>query len=318
MTQTASDAGLSNHAWLHGIVPPIITPLKDDDTLDAASLERQIARLLEAGVHGLFVLGSTGEVAYLDDTTRQRAVEATLGFVGGQVPVLVGLIETSPARVRSAYYRLVASREVAGVVCTAPYYGQAHPVEIERHFRSVAAAVPTRIVAYNIPTAVHASLDADLLVRLAQDDVIHGLKDSSGSDTLARSIVTEATLPPEFSVLTGSELAVDTALFAGVHGAVPGLANIDPFRYVRLYDHMISGEFDKAKHVQRDLISLFSLARSVDPQRMSAASAGVGGFKVAAHLLGAISSPKVPEPMVPLNAAETAAVRAQLVDSGLL
>lgn len=304
--------------WLRGIVPPVITPLTAEGALDVQSLERHVSRLLGAGVHGLFVLGSAGQFAYLDDATRAQVVETVVGVTAGQVPVLVGVIETSPARVRDTAARLTSGHDVAAIVCTAPYYGKTHRNEIEQHFRAVAATVDSRVVAYDAPGAVHTSIDAELVVTLARDGVVHGLKDSSGTDASARVIAGKADLPVAFSVLTGSELATDAALFAGVHGAVPGLSNVDPQGYVRLYDHIMRHEYELARQEQRRLVALFSIARLANSARMGSASAGIGGFKTALRLLGVIDSTAVPAPLFELDADEVEQVKTKLIEAGLL
>ncbi len=304
--------------WLHGIVPPIITPLDCDGYFDKHGMARQLQRLVDAGVHGVFVLGSTGESAYLDDDQRRAVVEVVVTELDGQVPVLVGAIDTSPNRVVALARQLTRGLEVAGLVVTAPYYGQTHPSEIDRHFRDLAAAVDMRIVAYDVPAAVHTSLHGEHLVQLAGDGVIHALKDSTGTDAQSRRLVTYPGLPDRFSVLTGSELAVDSALFGGLHGAVPGLANVDPAGYVRLFEHMRAGRFDQARSEQDRLISLYDLIGIGDRNRMGSVSAGVGAFKAAVHLLGTITNPTVASPLVPLQQEEIERIRQHLVAHGLL
>src|SRR5688572_18307479 len=104
-----------------GIIPPIVTPLKDRDTLDVAGLENLIAHMLAGGVHGIFALGTTGEAPSLSYRLRREMVERTCKLVGGKVPVLVGITDTS--FVESVELAKVAAGHGAkAVVLSAPYY----------------------------------------------------------------------------------------------------------------------------------------------------------------------------------------------------
>ena len=237
---------------LTGVVPPVCTPLTPDSEVDTSSLVRLVDHLLDGGVDGLFVLGSTSEAAYLPDRHRRTVVETVVGHVGGRLPVLAGVIDMTTPRVLDH----VASAVDAGadaVVATAPFYTRTHPKEIARHFRVLADRSPVPVVAYDIPRSVHTKLGADLVLELAADGVLAGLKDSSGDEGGFRRVVMGARLlgrPGAFSVLTGSEVTVDAALAMGAHGVVPGLGNVDPHGYVRLYRACRAGDWDRARTEQ--------------------------------------------------------------------
>ena len=96
---------------LTGVVPPLITPLTPDGDLDTASLERLVGHLLDGGVHGLFALGSTSEVAFFEDAMRDRVLDAVMGIVAGAVPVLVGVIGVA-GMPSSSLSQAVSSRTV--------------------------------------------------------------------------------------------------------------------------------------------------------------------------------------------------------------
>ncbi|MFI8187590.1 dihydrodipicolinate synthase family protein [Streptomyces sp. NPDC085946] len=307
-------------APLTGVVPPVCTPLTPDGEVDVASLLRLVDHLVAAGVHGLFVLGSTSEAAYLTDRQRALVVESVTAHVGGELPVLAGAIDMSTPRVAEH----VASAAAAGadaVVVTAPFYARTHPAEIARHYRRVAAASPVPVLAYDIPSAVHTELPARLVLELAADGVLAGLKDSSGDLAGFRAVVTGAREHPDlasFSVLTGSELLVDAALALGADGAVPGLANVDPHGYVRLDRLHRAGDAEGARAEQERLCALFGLVSAGDPARMGAGSSAIGAFKAALHLRGVIDCPVTAAPQVPLSADEVGRVREYLAAAGLL
>ncbi|MFJ9818301.1 dihydrodipicolinate synthase family protein [Streptomyces sp. NPDC101151] len=302
---------------LTGVVPPVCTPLTPEREVDVPSLLRLVDHLAEAGVHGLFLLGSTSEAAFLTDRQRRLVVEAVVGHVAGQLPVLAGAIDMTTPRVLD-HVHAVTSAGAGAVVVTAPFYTRTHPAEIVHHYRRIAAASPVPLIAYDIPVAVHTKLPAEVVLGLAGDGVLAGLKDSSGDLGSFREVVTRARALAGFSVLTGSEVTMDSALALGADGAVPGLANVDPHGYVRLYRLCRAGDWDGARAEQERLCALFGMVGVGDPARMGGSSSALGAFKAALHLRGIIDCPVTAEPQVPLSGDEVAKVGKFLAGAGLL
>ncbi|MER6139950.1 dihydrodipicolinate synthase family protein [Streptomyces sparsogenes] len=305
---------------LTGVVPPLCTPLTRTGEVDTRSLAALAERLIGAGVSGLFALGSSGEAAYLSDRRRRTVLETVTEAAAGRVPVLAGVIDMTTERVLD-HARAAAAAGVDGLVATAPFYTRTHPAEIADHFRRVRGGAGLPLFAYDIPASVHTKLTPALVFPLAADSTLAGLKDSSGDDGALRRLLVEVRrrgLGGSFSVLTGSELAVDGALLAGVHGVVPGLGNVDPAGFVRLYDHARAGRWKQAAAEQDRLAALFALTDVGDPAAMGGSSSALGGFKAALHLLGVIDCPATAPPQVPLGDAAVDAVRHILEDGGLL
>ncbi|MER5596381.1 dihydrodipicolinate synthase family protein [Streptomyces sp. NPDC002265] len=303
-----------------GVVPPVCTPLTPDREVDVPSLRRLVDHLTAGGVHGLFVLGSTSEAAYLTDRQRRLVVETVAGHVAGRLPVLAGAIDMTTPRVLD-HVRAVTEAGADAVVVAAPFYTRTHPAEIARHYRLVASAASVPVIAYDIPSAVHTKLPAALVLELAADGVLAGLKDSSGDLAGFREVVTGARAHPGitgFSALTGSELVVDSALALGADGAVPGLANVDPHGYVRLDRLCRDGEWPRARAEQERLCALFGMTGVGDPARMGGSSTALGAFKAALYLRGVIDCPATAEPQVPLSPEETERVGKHLAAAGLL
>ncbi|MEV6014897.1 dihydrodipicolinate synthase family protein [Streptomyces sp. NPDC051997] len=307
-------------APLTGVVPPVCTPLTPDREVDVPSLTRLIDHLVDAGVHGLFVLGSTSEVAYLTDAQRRLVVETTVAHVAGGLPVLAGAIDmTTPRVLEHAHTARAAGADA--IVVTAPFYTRTHPAEIARHFRLVAARAGLPVFAYDLPASVHSKLGPDLVLELAADGVLAGLKDSSGDLGGFRAVVTGARTRPGvggFTALTGSEVVVDSALALGADGVVPGLANVDPVGYVRLYELCAAGDWERARAEQERLCELFGLVGAGDPARMGGSSSALGAFKAALRLRGVIDCPATAEPQVPLSPGEVERVGKYLASAGLL
>lgn len=310
---------------LHGVIPPVCTPLDPRGGIDTASLARLVNHLLDGGVHGLFALGSTSEVAYLTDAQRGTALEAVIKAADGRVPVLAGVIDTTTPRVLD-HARTAAALGADALVATAPFYTRTHPREIAAHFRHLRTAVDLPLFAYDIPVAVHSKLSPSLVQELAEDGTLAGLKDSSGDEGSLRRLLTalggrtaRRTGPaPAFSVLTGSELTVDAALLAGADGVVPGIGNVDPAAYVRLCAAARAGDWEQAAAEQERLVALFSLVDVGPETDMGRSSSALGAFKAALHLLGIINHNTTAFPQRPLSEAAVAEVGRRLTAAGLL
>lgn len=303
-------------APLTGVIPPLLTPLTPDGELDRGSLERLVARLLDGGVHGIFALGSSGEVAFFDDAMRAEVLDAVTGLVAGQVPVLAGVIDTQTSRVIS-HIRAAERFGVAGVVAVAPFYSITGPDEIHTHFTALAAAASVPVLAYDLPVCVHTKLSPEQLMALAGEGAITGVKDSSGDDVSFRRLAAaNRAAGSPLALFTGHEVVVDGAYLSGAHGSVPGLGNVDPAGYVRMHEAAMAQDWASVRAEQDRLAELMEIAFVVSGKVGPAA--GVGAFKTALALLGVIDSNTMSTPMSALEGANVEAVRAVLAKVGLL
>ncbi|MGP3971068.1 dihydrodipicolinate synthase family protein [Streptomyces sp. 6N223] len=301
-------------ARLGGVIPPVCTPLNPDGEVDDRSLIRLVDHLRDAEVDGLFVLGSTSEAAFLTDRQRRTVVETVAGHLGGALPLLAGAIDMTTPRVLDHAREALAAGADA-IVATAPFYAPTGPAETERHFRLLAERTGAPLLAYDLPSAVHTKLAPELVLRLAADGVLAGLKDSSPDQIGLRRVITAARAhhgirDRDFAVFTGSENTVDTALLMGADGVVPGLGNVDPHGFVRLVRLCAAGDWERARAEQERLLALFAMVRG----RPSA----IGAFKAALRLRGVIAHATTAEPQRPLTDADVEEVAKHLATAGLL
>lgn len=299
----------------HGIIPPLVTPLNTDGTVNYADLERLVEHLIASGVHGLFPLGSTGQVAYLSDTDRISIVKAVSKAAAGRVPVIAGAIDLTAVRVAECARALLAAGADA-IVATAPVYAISDEGEIADHFRYIQAAIKAPLFAYDIPARVHRKLPAKLLVDLGLEGVLVGVKDSSGDDVGFRRLIAmnEAAGHP-LDLFTGHEVVVDAMALVGADGAVPGLANVDAAAYVRLWAAAKAGDVATAVAEQEYLNRLFEIVFC--SKGRSGDAAGVGAFKVAMEQIGLLSSATMTTPIKPLDASALESIRAIVSEVGL-
>ena len=293
-----------------GVIPPVVTPFNEDFSIDRESLATQVRRMIDAGVDGLFALGSSAEVAFLTRENRRAVIETIVKAADGKVPVLVGVIDTTTLRV-AEHVADAVELGASGLVATAPFYVRTHPNEILNHFRLIHKMAPELpLYLYQIPVSVHVTVSDDLILQLAEEGVIAGLKDSSGLDGATRALIEKrnARNLTNFKVLTGSETTVDLNYFFGADGVVPGLGNVDPAGYVRLSAACTAGDWDAARTEQQRLNKLFQIVFVGDGARMGGSSAGLGGFKAALQHLGVFTSGRMAPPHVALNDEELATI----------
>lgn len=282
-----------------GVVPPVVVPDTPDHELDVPSFERLIDRMIDAGVDGLFFLGSSGEVVFSTDERRRQIISEAVRIVDHRVPVLVGIIDTETERVIENIKAVEEIGGATGVVATAPFYALGGETEVERHFRILKENTSLELWAYDIPVCVHTKLSPDLLMRLGRDGVIDGVKDSSGDDVAFRwlCLANEAAGHP-MQLLTGHEVVVDGAYMSGADGSVPGLANVDPEGYVRQWQAYERRDWEAVRTEQDRLAELM---RIVQVKGVQGFGAGVGAFKAALHLLGVFDSPEMPRPVAAIE-----------------
>jgi 4-hydroxy-tetrahydrodipicolinate synthase len=152
---------------LRGIVPPVVTPLHPDFTVDYASFTNVIEHLIAGGVHGLFFLGSTSEVIFHDLATRRKILEHAVKVTNGRLPVLAGAVDPTTDRV-IGNARAASEVGVDAVVVTAPFYTLTSQPEIIEHFRYVRDGIDIPVVAYDLPVCVHSKLERASVVTLAR------------------------------------------------------------------------------------------------------------------------------------------------------
>ena len=300
---------------LHGIVPPVATPYDPQGKIDPQGLRNVLRHLIDGGVHGLFVLGSTSECVFLDAAQRALVVQTAVEVAAGRVPVVAGVMDATTDHC-IAHGRQAKALGAQALVLTAPYYTRTNQTETIDHFRYVREAVDLPVIAYDIPVCVNIKLARDTVNTLAREKTVVALKDSSGDEGNFRMLLRDLADRPDFAMFTGSEIVCDAALLGGASGIVPGLANVDPGGYVRLYDHARAGRWAEARAEQERLISLFQMVFFA-AQELSAGASGVGSFKTALMLMGLTRSHHMARPNRPLPPAAVERVRQHLIAHGL-
>ncbi len=189
---------------LRGIIPPVVTPMTTDQEVDLPGLRKHIDLMLARGVHGIFVLGTTGEFYALDEHEKQQVVAAAIAHVGGRAPVYAGTgAETTREVIRLT--KMAEKEGAAGVSVITPYFIKPNQAELFDHFRRIAESTALPVVLYNNPaTCGGLSIEPETVARLAEVPNIIGIKDSSGDLQNTIEIIRQ-TPRDTFSVLNGRD-----------------------------------------------------------------------------------------------------------------
>lgn len=290
---------------LHGIIPPCVTPLLADESLDLPGLKRHIDFLIGKGVHGIFVLGTTGEFYALDDAEKQAVIACAVEHVNGRVLVYAGTGAESTREVLRLT-KMAEREKVAGVSIITPYFLKPTQAELIDHYRRVAESTAVSVILYNNPsTCGGINIDPGTVAKLAELPNVIGMKDSSGD--MQNTLETIRQVPSRFSVLMGRDTLILPALTFGAKGAIPASSNIAPALCVGIYESFRKGDTASAKSFQERLT----------PVRMALSlGTGNGVVKEAMAVLGRPAGPNR-RPVSPLSEEKRKLLREVLAAAGV-
>src|SRR5438874_3440938 len=291
---------------IHGIIPPVATPMQANEDLDLPRFKWFLDRLITEGVHGLFVLGTNSEFYALDEKEKQLVISTAVAHVNRRVPVFAGTGAESTREV----IRLtrMAQRESAdGVSVITPYFISPSQQEIYDHYRRIAECTSRPVILYNNPgTCGGVKIEVETTARLAEIPNILGIKDSSGDLQNTNEYI--RVVPDRFSVLQGRDTLIYQSLIFGAKGAVPATGNVAPRVLVDIYESFMRGDHAAAKAAQLRLNPIrLSLNLGTPP----------GGVKAALALMGMSIGPSR-SPINPLPPDKQQKMKAALESAGLI
>jgi dihydrodipicolinate synthase/N-acetylneuraminate lyase len=286
----------------------MVTPLKERDQLDIDGLERLVEHILAGGVHGLFILGTTGEGPSLSYKLRMELIERVCRQTNGRVPILVGVTDTSFAEsVNLAEH--AADEGAAAVVLSAPYYFPLRQQELTGYVERIAAEIPLPIFLYNMPSHTKLVFEIDLLKRALELPNIVGLKDSSGQFVYFQSVQHVVKERADFSLLVGPEELLAATVLLGSDGGVPGGSNLFPRLYVNLFQAASDGDLPLVQRLHEQVMRI-----STTLYRVGNYGSGITiALKSALTCLG-ICGPAMAEPFTPAAFEDEEKVRRVLAE----
>ena len=277
---------------LSGIVPPLVTPLLDNETVDIESLERLIEHLIAGGVHGLFVLGTTGEEQSLSYKVRETMIRESCRINAGRLPILVCITDTSI--VESIKLANVAKECGAdGLVSAPPYYFATGQPELAQFYEELVPQLPLPVFLYNMPSHVKVSFAPTTVARLAKMPQVVGLKDSSANAVYFQSVMYAVRkVNPIFAMFCGPEEITGELVLMGADGGVNGGANMFPELYVAMYNAAKAHDIKTLVSLQQRIMQISSTIYTVGNH----GSSYLKGLKCACQQLGIINNDFVASP----------------------
>jgi len=266
---------------LHGIVVPMVTPLNSDGSLDFKATEILVEHLISGGVHGIFVLGTTGEAQGLSAGQREKFVTFVGQKIAGRVPYIVGVSDTSIAD-SVALAKVAQAAGACGVVATPPYYYAPSQSDMLNWFTALADASPIPVYLYNMPSHVKVNIEPHTVVQLASHPNIRGLKDSSHNMTYFQTLSYLTRDQEDFVLFVGPEEQTAQAVLIGGAGGVNGGANMFPDLYVKSYNAAVAGDLATVRKYQKAIMHIATAIYTVG----DGPSSYLQGLKGALELLG--------------------------------
>ena len=266
---------------LKGIIPPLVTPLLDNDTLDIDGLERLIEHTITGGVNGVFILGTTGEFASLSYRLRIELIERTCFLVKGRVPVLAGI--TDSAFQESLNLARVAAESGADAVVLAPpyYYASGQP-ELLEYLERIMKHMPLPLFIYNMPVHTKVIFEPETVKTASEIPGIIGMKDSSSDLAYFNQVRYLLRDRSDFTFMVGPEELTAEFVLMGGHGGVNGGANMFPKLYLDLYQASVNHDFEKIAPLQDTIMKISTSIYNVGHY----GSSYLKGLKCALSIMG--------------------------------
>lgn len=233
---------------LEGIITAMVTPFDESGNIDIEGTHQLINRLIDSGIHGLFILGTNGEFFSLTDVEKVEFAKIVVNEVNGRVPVYAGAGGISTKNV----INLVKEYEkinITAVSIITPFLISLSEEEVYNHYKEIILATSASIILYNIPQNTHISITPNIFEQLIKFPRVVGIKDSSG-DLNNISEYLRIANKSDVSVLIGSDSKILTALRMGAVGAVSGTSNILTKTNLAIYESFKKGDLESAQRYQ--------------------------------------------------------------------
>jgi 4-hydroxy-tetrahydrodipicolinate synthase len=234
----------------------LVTPFRQNLSLDEPALRRLIRRQIDAGIDFLVPCGTTGENPTLTRAEHLRVVEITVEESNGQVPVLAGAGGYNTAEVIELAKDLESLR-ADGILSVTPYYNKPTQEGLYQHYKAIAAAISIPIIVYSVQGRTGVNVEPATLKRLAQIENIAGVKEASGNIGQIATIASQA--PDGFSVLSGDDAIAVPVIALGGHGVISVVANEIPAEMAELIHACLGGNFIRARELQNKYLPLMEM-----------------------------------------------------------
>ena len=240
-----------------GLGIALVTPFKEDGSVDYKSLVRLVEYQLDNGADFLCILATTGETPVLTADEKQKIKETIVSLVGGRVPILIGCGGNNTA----AIVEELQTRDfkgIDGILSVCPYYNKPSQEGLYQHFKTIAAATKLPVVLYNVPGRTGVNMTAATTVRLANDcENIVAIKEASGNLEQVDEIIKNK--PNDFDVISGDDALTFPMVSCGAVGVISVIGNALPKEFSKMIRLQMRGEYEPARKIHHRFTDLFSL-----------------------------------------------------------
>ena len=298
-----------NKDLFEGVITPMVTPLIDRENIDFKGLEKLLDHLINGGVSGVFLMGTTGEGTSISPRMRKDLIKYSIEYVKGRVPVFVSIadccIEESLNMARYA-----KECGVTYLVSALPFYLGLTQKEIIDYYTTIADNVPLPLFLYNIPAQTKLMISVEAVKTLAKHPNIIGMKDSSGNGTYFNTLLAEIKAEyPNFTILVGPDEMLASTMAMGGNGGVNSGSNLFPELYVNLFKACKAKDTERILKLQKLVMKVSTGVYSVDKSSVSF----LNGLKAALFTEGLITD-YICEPLQKVNNADLETIRKNVTE----
>ena len=264
---------------IKGIIPPIVTPMNEDESVNEKELRNQVNRQIKGGIHGLFPFGTNGEGYILNEKEKEEVLSIVIDETKGRVPVYAGTgcISTKDT-IRQSQMAESLGADVLSIIT--PTFAAASQNELYDHYKAVAEAVDMPIVLYNIPARTGNALAPATVAKLSKIPNIVGAKDSSGNFDNMLQYIEQTRDSKDFAVLSGNDSLILWNLLAGGTGGIAGCANVFPEVMASIYNYFAAGDLENARKAQDSIRSFRGCFKYGNPNTIVKTAVNLLGYPV--------------------------------------
>jgi 4-hydroxy-tetrahydrodipicolinate synthase len=295
-----------NEMRLEGIIVPMATPLLSHVEIDKKGTERLVHHMMDGGVQGIFILGTTGEATSLKPSTKKDLIEITCTEATGHTAVLVGVTH-SCFDISLKLARQAKENGATAIVAAPPYFYPLDQDDLYKYFIKLADQSPLPVFLYNFPAMTKCNLEMDTVMKLAKHSNIIGIKDSSGNGVYFQKLLYVKKENPNFSVMMGPDELMSQVVLAGADGGMNAGGNVFPKLYVKLFEAAKSGNLERVNQMQPLVQEISQRIFAVHPKH----SGYIAGIKESLYHFQ-VCEPHLAPPLSPADALAREIIRRNL------
>src|SRR6202030_1187836 len=284
----------------------LVTPFRQDGSLDEPALRNLVAWQVESGIDFLVPCGTTGETPTLSHDEWLRVIDITIEVAAGRVPIVAGATSNSTQDAVEKAKEVASRPGVDAILTASPYYNKPTQEGQYRHFRAIAEAVDKPIILYNVPGRTGANIEPATLARLAEVPNIAGVKEASGNITQMAEVCN--VVPEHFAVLSGDDAVTLPLIALGGVGIISVASNEIPREMSDMTRAALNNDWETARRIHRKYLPLM-LANFIEsnPLPVKAVLAMMGKIEEVYRL-----------PLLPMRRDTRSKLQKIVIDAGLI